>query len=247
MKPILVIQHALPETLGLLGEVFAAAGRTVEQVNNRLQPLPSFDPADWSALVVMGGPMNVDETDRFPFLADECRWLRQAVAAELPVLGICLGAQLLAKSLGAEVRKNIVAGKHVKEIGWYDIHLTPAAESDPLFAGLRPTEQAFQWHGDTFAIPENAVLLATGTTCHNQAFRYGRNAYGMQFHWEANQATLDYWFNKPHLDEELCGLPEINPAEIVRQIPEQMPGVHCTARRVFERFVMLCADEGGGV
>ncbi len=104
--------------------------------------LPPFDPKKISGLVVMGGPMNVDQVDRFPFLAEEVRWLEQAVAANLPVLGVCLGSQLLAKSLGRRVYAN-----RVKEIGWYEIELLPATTTDPLFRDLLPSPLAGEGFG----------------------------------------------------------------------------------------------------
>ena len=105
--------------------------------------------------------------------------------ADLPVLGICLGAQLLAKTLGARVYPN-----RVKEIGWYPIELTPAAADDPLFA-QSGAQTVFQWHGDTFDLPAGAVHLARSPLCENQAFRYGHNAYGLQFHIEMTAAMID--------------------------------------------------------
>jgi len=112
-----------------------------------------FRPEEWSGLFVLGGPMNVDETDRYPYLGVEIDWIRSALDADLPILGICLGSQLLAKTLGARV----TAGE-TKEIGFYDLKLTADAGNDPLLAGLPPTVRSFQWHGDTFELPKGPFV-----------------------------------------------------------------------------------------
>lgn len=240
MKPILALQHVAHEALGLIEESLQAAGLEVRLVDIRRGELESFDPADWSGLVVMGGPMNVDETDEYPFLAEEIRWLQAAVAAQLPVLGVCLGAQLLAKSLGAKVYPNRIDGKKTKEIGWYDVQFTPDGLSDPLFAGLDPTSRTFQWHGDTFDLPAGAALLATAPTCRHQAFRYGPSAYGLQFHWEATRELLAIWLKQPDMNPDLCGIPELDPQEIARRIPDELPKTQAAARQVFGRWAKLC-------
>ncbi len=157
MKPVLVLRHAAHEVIGSLEDTLDNAGVVFTTVDQFIEPIQNFDPSRWGGLIGMGGPMNVDETERFPFLADELGYLRQAIAAELPVLGVCLGSQLLAKSLGSKVYPN-----RVKEIGWYDIDFTPAAAEDPLFAECRSVENVFQWHGDTFDMPPGAVQLASG-------------------------------------------------------------------------------------
>ena len=188
MKPVLVLRHAAHEVIGSLEDTLRNAGVVHTTVDQFIEPIKNFDPSQWGGLIVMGGPMNVDETERFPFLADELGYLRQAIAAELPVLGVCLGSQLLAKSLGSKVYPN-----RVKEIGWYDIDFTPAAADDPLFAECRSVENVFQWHGDTFDMPPGAVQLASGRQCKNQIFRYGRRAYGVQCHLEMTESLIDWW------------------------------------------------------
>ena len=132
--------------------------------------------------------MNVDEVEKYPHLAQEVEWIKQALAAGLPTLGICLGAQLLAKALGAKVYPN-----RVKEIGWYSAELTPHADRDPLFEGGGKQITVFHWHGDTFDLPPGTVRLAESKLCRNQAFRYGRSAYGLQFHIEMTAELIDSW------------------------------------------------------
>ncbi len=179
MKPILVLQHVPHENMASLESYFHRAGLIWQYVELFRRVPARLDLAGAAGLVVLGGPMNVDEVNKFPYLAREVEWIRQAVAAELPLLGICLGSQLLAKALGAKVYPNAV-----KEIGWYEIELQPAASDDVLFAGSAARETVFQWHGDTFDLPPGAVHLALGRECRHQAFRYGRAAWGLQFHIE---------------------------------------------------------------
>ena len=184
----------------------------------------------------MGGPMNADETDRFPFLADEVRWLRQAVDTGLPVLGVCLGAQLLAKALGARVYAN-----RVKEIGWYATELLPAAADDRLFCDIASPVTVFHWHGDTFDLPHGAVQLARSAQCENQAFRFGPSAYALQFHLEMTAAMIDEWLCEGNNCGELSGLSYIDPAAIRAQTPQQLPPMQRMAGAGISTIWRTCA------
>jgi GMP synthase (glutamine-hydrolysing) len=136
-------------------------------------------------LVVMGGPMSVYETDRFPHLRQEIRLIEQSVAADRPVLGICLGSQMLASALGAPV----VKGR--KEIGWHRVVLSEDALVDPVFKGLESSFIAFHWHGDVFSLPSGATSLARSNLTEHQAFRHGSSAYGVLFHLEVTAETVE--------------------------------------------------------
>jgi len=135
--------------------------------------------------------MNVYEEDRFPFLREEDLFIKESIQRGKRVLGICLGAQLIAKALGAKVFK-----APEKEIGWYDVSLTEEGSRDPWFASFPKVFRVFQWHEDTFEIPKRAKLLATSTAVPNQAFRYGENAYGLQFHLEVTPEMIRDWVNE---------------------------------------------------
>jgi GMP synthase-like glutamine amidotransferase len=126
--------------------------------------------------------------DPLPWLAEEQRLILEAIERNQPVLGVCLGAQVIAKTLGAQVRRN-----PVKEIGWFDIRMTAAAQNDRLFAGLAGEETVFHWHGETFDLPPGAVLLASSQACVNQAFRVGAAVYGLQFHLEVTPGMIADW------------------------------------------------------
>jgi GMP synthase (glutamine-hydrolysing) len=235
MKPILVLQHVHHENMAGLESHFHRAGLAWHYVELFRQLPVRLDLAGAAGLVVLGGPMNVDEVDKFPFLAREVEWIREAVDAELPLLGICLGSQLLAKAMGAKVYPNAV-----KEIGWYEIELEPAASDDVLFAGCTARETVFQWHGDTFDLPPGAVHLALSRACRHQAFRYGRAAWGLQFHIEMTPATVDAWLGEAGNCGELAGLDYIDPQAIAAQTPQKMPAMQALGDRVLPRFASLC-------
>ena len=184
-------------------------------------------------MLSMGGPMNVYEEQRYPFLRDETRFLQEAAARDLPVLGICLGAQMIAKAAGAAVTKN-----RVEEVGWGTVSLTGEGLADPLFRGLPATLPVFQWHGDTFGIPAGGTLLATGEDCHHQALRF-RRSYGLQFHLEADRALLAEWFaGKDARGAILQPLRRAGPggrpprAHALRQLPRDRaaPALRCSGR-----------------
>jgi GMP synthase (glutamine-hydrolysing) len=148
--------------------------------------LPKVD--DFTHIVILGGPMNVYEEDRYPFLKSEDLFIKEAIQRGKHILGICLGAQLIAKSLGAKVTKS-----PVKEIGWCEVSLTEEGSKDLLFAALPKAFPVFQWHEDTFEIPKWGKRLVTSTAVPNQAFRYGDNAYGLQFHLEVTMGMIQEW------------------------------------------------------
>ncbi len=234
-KPtVLILRHMRHEPGGTLETALSLAGIDFRYYD-LYQAVPDRLPLDQAVgLVVLGGPMNVDEVDRYPFLSLDVQWIEQALSKKLPVLGICLGAQLLAKTLGAKVYKN-----RVKEIGWYPIELTSAAAGDPLFAqsGKR---MVFQWHGDTFYLPNGAVHLARSVDCENQAFRYGDKAFGVQFHIEMTGGMIDDWLTHPENCGEMAALDYIDPAKIRRQTPGYLPGLQTMAAEVFARFAGMC-------
>jgi GMP synthase-like glutamine amidotransferase len=141
--------------------------------------LPALSEID--IVIIMGGPMSVHDESEFPWLVEEKRFLREAISAGIPILGICLGAQLLASALGAKIYKN-----SQKEIGWFDITKVP----NPGFQ-FPDTIKVFHWHGETFTLPPGAVHLARSAACEQQAFQYGENIIGLQFHLETTQETIN--------------------------------------------------------
>jgi len=168
---------------------------------------------DITHIVLLGGPMNVYEEDRYPFLREEDLFIKEAIQRGKAILGICLGAQLIAKALGAKVFK-----APVKEIGWYDVSLTKIGSQDPLFSCLPKTFPVFQWHEDTFEIPKSGKLIATSSPVSHQAFRYGEKVYGLQFHLEVTEEMIQEWVET--YEEEFKG-PQASPpsskAEIMNE------------------------------
>lgn len=155
--------------------------------------LPALDTIDW--LIVMGGPMSVGEDHLYPWLTDEKKYIEQAMNLGKPLVGICLGAQIIASVLGARVYKN----QH-KEIGWFPVQLTYPAKHSAVFSRLPESFYAFHWHGDTFDIPSGALWTARSEACAHQAFEYGRKVIGLQFHLESTRDSIGNLIHNCHAD-----------------------------------------------
>ena len=185
---ILIIKHIDIEGPGTLGRFLEKKKREFRIVDlGAKEELPEHL-TGIEAVVVLGGPMNVDEEKRNSFLKKENIFIQNVLKEKIPYLGICLGSQLLAKAAGAKVVKS----PH-KEVGWFQVELTPEGARDPFFHGLPREFEVFQWHEDMFQIPKNGTLLAKGTGCPHQAFRVGPNAYGLQFHCEITGINIKEW------------------------------------------------------
>jgi GMP synthase-like glutamine amidotransferase len=183
---VLVFQHEPDDGPGYLSDALIRHNATLDIVRLDQNGVVT-DPSSYDMLLVMGGAMNVYQEDKYPWLIEETQAIRQAVQAGKAVLGVCLGGQLLAKALGAQVHLGAAT-----EIGLIPITLTEAGKSDPLFEGLSQVE-AVEWHDDTFDIPAGAVALARSEGCAHQAFRFGQHAYGLQFHPEVSPQMLSEW------------------------------------------------------
>lgn len=188
MPYALAIRHIAFEDLGVLGEVLITRGFEIAYVD-AVGGLSGVDPLRPDLLVVLGGPIGVYEQDAYPFLRDELRLLERRLAAGRPILGICLGCQLLARALGARV----FAGGG-KEIGWSPLKLTDAGKRSPLRHLQGDDVRVLHWHGDTFDLPEGAERLASTDAYQNQAFAVGMAVLGLQFHAEVSPSALEYWF-----------------------------------------------------
>jgi GMP synthase (glutamine-hydrolysing) len=234
-KHILILRQVAHESAGTLEKALTVAGVEFRYLDLFRKCPPSVISGDIAGLIVLGGPMNVDEVEKHPFLVDEIQWIRQAAQAGIPMLGICLGSQLLAKAFGAKVYPN-----GTKEIGWYPLELTPAAAEDRLFAGSTPNLTVFQWHGDTFDLPPGAIHLAQSPLCRNQAFRIGTSVYGLQFHIEMTSEMVENWLTESDNCGELASLDYIDPKLIRQKTPHEMPGLQNLAAKVLGRFAELC-------
>src|ERR1700761_2983850 len=188
-RSAVALRHVAFEDLGLLAAVMEAEGWNVSFCEAAIDDLahPSIRNAD--LLIVLGGPIGVYETDAYPFLNAEIALLEYQPARHLPTLGICLGAQLMAKALGSRV----FAGP-VKEIGWGGVELTGEGKASCLGAIQDQDAAVLHWHGDTFDLPAGAVRLASNRNYENQAFAHGPNALALQFHLEADPRQLEEWY-----------------------------------------------------
>lgn len=183
---VIAFRHVAFEGLGLIGESLAQHGIKWQYADLLQDGGAASDLEGANGLIFMGGPMSAN--DDLEGLRQEERLIREAAGRGIPVLGVCLGAQLIARALGARVYRN-----PIKEIGWYDIQFTAHAHTDVLFGGLPPVETVFHWHGETFDLPREAVWLASSSACPHQAFRVGTNIYGLQFHLEVTPGMVDDW------------------------------------------------------
>ena len=235
MSRILVFQHVAAEPLGTRDPLIRRRGHRVKFVNFERQPeaKPRLD--RYQGLIVLGGPMNVEERDARAHLQTEIEVIREALAQGKPVLGICLGAQLLAHALGGEVRRNAVS-----EIGWYELATTDAGRSDPVLAPLGAIAPIFQWHGYTFDLPAGATHLARTGTCENQAFRHGGNAYGFQFHLEMDKPLIERWLELPAYRDELIAAGLGRDADSIRADTfARIEAMQQRAHAVFNNFLDL--------
>jgi GMP synthase (glutamine-hydrolysing) len=185
MAKILVLQHHPAENLGAIADALEEAALAWQYV--RVfdgHPIPK-DVKGLGGLIVMGGPQTVYQLDRFPYLREEIALIESALKVDKPILGVCLGSQLLAAALGAQVRR----GEH-REIGWFPVHLNDAAKDDRLLRELPSEFAAAHWHSDVFDLPRDALALASSERTPVQAYRYGAKAYGLLFHAEMTREII---------------------------------------------------------
>jgi GMP synthase (glutamine-hydrolysing) len=230
LRPLACLRHEEPDDLGIGEAVLAAEGVPIEYVDLWRQGPPPL--TEVSGLVVLGGDMNADDVAHFPFLSSERDLLAEAAAEGMPVLGICLGAQLLARALGAAVTRS-----PRRELGFFPVRPTDATGADPLASCFQDGDLVFQWHRDTFALPNRATLLLEGDVVANQAFRAGARAWGFQFHLEVTQEELEKWFELagPALEREWDRTGD----ELRREASLYLPRLHERSEALFSRFAGL--------
>ena len=195
----LVLQHLDIEPPALLGDHLLKEGHMLETVHiDHAETIPDTL-TGYAGLIVMGGPMSTN--DDSPFIKEEIALLQQALAKDFPVLGICLGAQLLARAADAEILPS-----PQRELGWYPLFPTPDGKTDALFSSL-PVDglKVFQWHGETFSLPDNATHLALCPNVPNQAFRLGSCQYGLQFHVEVDGTIIRQWIDAGESERKHMG------------------------------------------
>lgn len=222
---ILSLTHEAHAPSGVFGDAARAAGHEVEEASFARGPDPRGRPADYGALLLFGGSANVDQEAEHPWLRREKAFLRAMLAADVPVLGVCLGSQLVAEAFGARV------GRAARpEKGWVDVSLTPAAGDDPLLAGLAPRLRAAEWHAYEFELPPGAVELARSDGS-VQAFRHGDRVWGLQFHAEVTRPDFETWIGRHDGD------PSLDLDAIRAETAERMPAWNATGREICTRFL----------
>ena len=237
-----MLKHVAAEPLGLLDPMIRARGHRIRYVNFQRHPdaTPSLD--RYQALVVLGGPMHVTQTDRHPHLLTECRLIEQALAQRMPVLGICLGAQLLAHVLGARV-----APARRAEIGWHRVRpRQPEAAADAVLHPLDSERPVFQGHSYGFDIPDGATHLAESDDCPGQAMGYAGCAWGFQFHLELDEGLIRRWLSSPGYLRDLreSGLDQ-TPEQILADTQRHLADTRVLAERVFGNWLDLLGQQGG--
>ncbi len=221
MSNVLVIQNTLLEGTGVLGELLSSDGFKIVQMLAKNEKLPKND---YAILVVLGAPQSVN--DNLSYLKDEERLIQDFVSQEKPVLGICLGSQLIAKAFGAKVYR-----AEKKEIGFYHDLMIDNSNSK-LFSGFENPFTVFHWHGETFDLPKNAVRLAHSNNI-NQAFQLD-SAIGLQFHLEVDSKMINLWLDKTH--EKLEKIPYIHPEKIRQDIDENISTVSKNMEIFYKNF-----------
>lgn len=201
MTNVVAIRHVAFEDAGTIETLLGRRGGTIEYADAGVDDLLAIEAAAPDLLIVLGGPIGVYEVERYPFLLDEIRLLEQRLASGRPLLGICLGAQLIARAAGCRVYPG-----PAKEIGFAPIELTVAGLASPLAAVAEASHRVLHWHGDTFDLPAGATRLASTAVTQNQAFAMGTNVLGLQFHLEAEPAKFERWLIGHTVEIHAAGL-----------------------------------------
>jgi len=230
---VLGIVHHTDTGAGVFADPVAERGHTLDTWLISSEPEPPAPVERYEAVLVFGGAMHVDQEDRHGWLHDERLLLQRLLAAETPLLGVCLGGQLIAKALHAHVRR-----MSSPEIGWPLVELTAEAGSDPLFGGLPERFPTFQWHLYSFELPEGAVALARNERC-LQAFRAGARAWGIQFHAEVTCESVLHWLGSHDPEED----GRLDVPRLTAETEEQIGEWNAFGRELCDRFLTVAEAE----
>lgn len=233
MKRILLLQHIWDNDKGYVGQLLDEYAISYDVIDVEQEIIP--DPKQYAAVIAFGGSQHIYAIDQYPYLAQERAMLHTIVEYDIPFLGICLGGQLLADTIGGKVRKHRVA-----EFGFLEVQLTKQGRNDPLFTDLPGYQNVFHWHEDTFDLPVEATLLATSDTTQNQAFRYGDRAYGLQYHIEIDDNTLNTWLYNPECKQSLLATHSMQLyTETEQARATLLPLYHQHSRIMIENFLHI--------
>ncbi len=230
---ILVFQHVPYEPLGTLDPLLRGAGFRIRYVNFGRDPLQRPRLARYAGLIVLGGPMSADDVAGYPNLATEVALIREAIDREMSVLGICLGAQLLARALGGRVVRGAA-----REFGWQHVELTGQGAADPVLGSFADRQRVFQWHEDGIELPPGVEHLASSAAWPVQAFRSSEHVYGFQFHLEVSALLIERWLRVPEnrsvIEDEEAG---ICPATVREQTARYVAATESLSRSTFGRWI----------
>jgi GMP synthase (glutamine-hydrolysing) len=235
---VLAIVHQRDAGPGVFAEAIREAGGELDEWTLAERPQPPAEPLGYDAVFVLGGAMNVDEPDRYGWIAEEVALLRELLERGTPLLGLCLGAQLLAQAAGAEPRR-----ARRPEIGWFEVEVIAEGGDDPLLGPLGPTFEAFQWHSYEFPLPPSAVPLARSEVC-LQAYRLGERAWGVQFHPEVSRADAAHWIADYEADPDAVRI-GIDPAALGPETERKIGAFNELGRALCERWLSTVAGADG--
>ncbi len=227
----IAVRHVPFEDLGSFADVLAARGFSIGYREAPLDDLGGAELRDCDLLVLLGGPIGIYQRDVFPFLGEEIALAEARLARKRPTLGICLGSQIMAAALGAEV----YAGRAGKEVGWGTLSLTPSGTASPLVHLAPDRTRVLHWHGDTFDLPKGATLLASTDRYAQQAFSYGTAGLGLQFHPEVTAKGLEAWFVGHSC--EIAGLPAIDVANLRAATQRHAAALQRQGKAFFEAWL----------
>jgi len=238
MKPVLCVRNDRDDSLGIAPEVLASEGVPVLRLDAFTAGVRWPDLGELGGLLVFGGGMNVDDVERHPYLLTQRQLMRRAVDAGVPGIGICLGAQMLARALDARVYR-----APVRELGFTPVTITKAGSQDPLLSCFKSGDRVFQWHEDTFELPKGATMLATGDEVTTQAFRVGSRAWGVQFHFEVDRDGVEAWLRaaEPSLERGW----QRNADQIRGELDLYLEAQQQRSRRLLAAFARLVSDRLG--
>lgn len=197
-KPVLIVQHAPHEHPAAVRRTLESQGIQTHWIHSYLgEPYPEL--SSIAGMISLGGPMGANDEEKHPWIGPEIALMRKCIESGYPIAGICLGGQMMARAIGGKVERN-----EVHEVGWFPIEVTEAGRKDPILSVAGPNPTVYHWHGDTFHLPQDAVLLARSRACPRQAFRLGELAYGFQFHPEADHQLVGEWLDTEGCEDDIA-------------------------------------------